>query len=324
MNILVTGVAGFLGSNLCEYLLKKGHQVVGVDNFNDYYSPAIKDYNIREFKDHDNFRLHRIDILDLSDMDDVFENDGPFDAVIHLAAWAGVTYSIDHPALFVRNNVEGTALMADLSVKHKIPCFIFASTSSVYGSNDTPFKEDMAVRDPKSPYPVTKRACELLLRTYSTNHGLPVSVLRIFNPQGKRMRPDLALSILVRSCEYGVEFPIYQDLENTGRDYCYVGHIFDAMSAIMENPPEFEIFNLGNSSPVSLGDLIKTVEKVTGKKVNGKKMPERQGEMILTFANIDKAREMLGYNPDTPIEESVKIFYDWYMKQDEAYKKGEL
>ena len=324
MNILVTGVAGFLGSNLCEYLLKKGHQVVGVDNFNDYYSPAIKDYNIREFKDHDNFRLHRIDILDLNDMDDIFEKDGPFDAVIHLAAWAGVTYSIDHPALFVRNNVEGTALVADLSVKHKIPCFIFASTSSVYGSNDTPFKEDMRIKDPKSPYPVTKRACELLLKTYSVNHGLPVTILRIFNPQGKRMRPDLALSKLIRSCEYGTEFPIYQDLENTGRDYCYVEHMFDAMSTIMENPYEFEVFNLGNSSPVSLGELMKTVEKVTGKKINGKKMPERKGEMILTFANIDKAKEMLGYNPNTSIEESIRIFYDWYMKQDEAYKKGEL
>lgn len=324
MNILVTGAAGFFGSNLCEYLLKKGHQVVGVDNFNDYYSPAIKEYNIKEFKDHDNFRLHRIDILDFNDLDDIFEKDGSFDAVIHLAAWAGVTYSIDHPGLYVRNNVEGTVNMAELSVKHKIPCFIFASTSSVYGSNPTPFKENMRIKDPMSPYPATKRACELMLRTYSMNHGLPVTVLRIFNPQGKRMRPDLALSKLIRSCEYGTEFPVYQDLENTGRDYCYIEHMFEAIDEIMKKPLKFEIFNLGNSSPVTLGELIKTVEKVTGKKVKGKKMPARKGEMALTFANIDKAKEMLGYNPTTPIEESIRIFYEWYLKQDETYKKGEL
>jgi len=241
-----------------------------------------------------------------------------------LAAWAGVTYSIDHPVLYARNNVEGTLHMAELSVKHKIPCFIFASTSSVYGSNETPFKEDMPIFDPKSPYPATKKACELLLRTYSDNHGLPVTVLRIFNPQGKRMRPDLALSKLIRSCEYGTEFPIYQDLDETGRDYCYIEHMCDAISAIMESPFEFEIFNLGNSDPVTLGDLIKTVEEVTGKKINGKKMPARKGEMILTFANIDKAKEMIGYDPTTPIEESIRIFYEWYLKQDEAYKMGEL
>jgi UDP-glucuronate 4-epimerase len=324
MNILVTGAAGFFGSNLCEYLLKKDHKVVGVDNFNDYYSPAVKEYNIKDFKDHDNFKLRRVDILDLYDMDEIFEKDGPFDTVIHLAAWAGVTYSISHPVLYIRNNVEGTVNMAELSVKHKIPCFIFSSSSSVYGSNPTPFEEEMSVQDPRSPYPVSKMASELLLRTYSMNFDLPVTILRIFNPQGKRMRPDLALSKLVRSCEYGTEFPVYQDLENTGRDYCYIEHMFEVISTIMEKPYQFEIFNLGNSDPVTLGELIKTVEKVTGKKVKVKKMPERKGEMTLTFANIDKAKKMLGYNPTTPIEESIRMFYDWYLVQDEAYKKGEL
>lgn len=324
MTILVTGAAGFFGSNLCEYLLEKGHQVVGVDNFNDYYSPTVKEYNIKEFKDHKNFKLHRVDILDFAKLDEVFEKDGPFDAVIHLAAWAGVTYSIDKPVLYVRNNIEGTVHMAELSVKHKIPCFIFASSSSVYGSNKTPFKETMGVHDPKSPYPATKIAAELLLHTYAMNFDLPVTILRIFNPQGKRMRPDLALPKLIRSCEYGTEFPIYQDLDNTGRDYCYIGHMFEAIDTIMEKPHKFEIFNLGNSTPVTLGELIATVEKVTGKKIRGKKMPPRQGEMKLTCANIDKAKDMLGYNPTMSIEESIKIFYDWYLVQDETYKKGKL
>lgn len=324
MKILVTGAAGFFGSNLCEYLLSKDHEVVGVDNFNDYYSPEVKEYNIREFKDHKNFTLRRVDILDLEKMNEVFEKDGPFDHVIHLAAWAGVTYSIEHPVTYVRNNVEGTVNIAELCVKHKVKGVIFASTSSVYGSNNTPFTEDMAISDPKSPYPATKRACELMLRTYSDNFGLSVTIIRIFNPQGKRMRPDLALSKLVRSCEYGTEFPIYQDLDSTGRDYCYVGHMFEAIEKIMEKPFDYEIFNLGNSDPITLGELIETVEKVTGKKVNGKKMPARKGEMELTFANVEKAKRMLGYNPTTSIEESIKIFYEWYLKQDEAYKKGEL
>ncbi len=269
-------------------------------------------------------KLYRIDILDKDALNDVFSKESPFDAVVHLAAWAGVTYSIEHPNIYIQNNVEGTVNMAEVSVKNGVKCFIFASTSSVYGSNPVPFDEEMPIKDPKSPYPATKYACELLLRTYSENFGLPVTVVRIFNPQGKRMRPDLALSKLVRSCEFGTEFPIFQDLEATKRDYCYIGHMFEAIEKIIENPFNYEVFNLGNSSPVSLGDLINAVEKVTGKKVNGVRKPERKGEMEVTYANIDKAKRMLGYNPTTPIEESIKIFYEWYLNQDEKYQKGEL
>ncbi len=324
MKILITGAAGFFGSNLSEHFLEKGYKVIGIDNFNDYYSPSVKEYNIREFKDNPNFKLYREDILNKNAIEDIFVKEGPFDVVVHLAAWAGVTYSIEHPNVYVKNNVEGTVNMADISSKNAVKCFIFASTSSVYGSNDVPFTEDMAVTDPKSPYPATKYACELLLRTYSENFGLPVTIMRIFNPQGKRMRPDLALSKLIRSCEYGTEFPIFQDLDSTGRDYCYVGHMFEAIEKIIEKPFQYEVFNLGNSTPITLGELIETVEKVTGKKVNGDKKPARKGEMQITYANIDKAKKLLNYNPTTTIEESINIFYDWYMQQDEAYQKGEL
>lgn len=323
MKILITGVAGFFGSNFAEYLLEKGHTVIGIDNFNNYYSPAVKEYNIKEFKDNPNFKLYRISILDKSDLEKVFADEQP-ETVVHLAAWAGVTYSIDHPDIYIQTNVEGTTNMAEMGVKYKIKSFIYASTSSVYGSNPVPFTENMAITDPKSPYPVTKFAGELMLRTYSDNFGLPVTVCRIFNPQGKRMRPDLALSKLVRSCEYGTEFPIYQDLNDTKRDYCYIGHMMDAMLYILNNPFKYEIFNLGNSNPVTLGDLINAVEEVTGKKVNSRIMPARKGEMELTYANIDKAKKMIGYNPNTPIKDSIKIFYDWYLKQDENYKKGQL
>lgn len=323
MKILITGCAGFFGSNLCEYLLDSGHIILGVDNFNSYYNPKIKEYNIREFKDNPKFKLYRIDILNLEDLEKIFSSEQP-DVIVHLAAWAGVTYSIEQPDIYIKTNVQGTTNMAELGVKYKVKSFIYASTSSVYGSNPVPFTEDMSIKDPKSPYPVTKYAGELMLRTYSENFGLPVTVFRIFNPQGKRMRPDLALSKLIRSCEYGTEFPVYQDLDSTGRDYCYIGHMFEAIDYVMNNPFKYEVFNLGNSSPVSLGELLKTVEEVTGKKPNTKVMPPRKGEMEVTYANIDKAKRMIGYNPITPITESIKIFYDWYLKQDENYKKGEL
>jgi len=323
MNILITGVAGFFGSNLAEYFLNKNYNVIGVDNFNDYYSPKVKEYNIKEFKDNENFKLYRIDILNIQDMQKVFA-ENKIDVIVHLAAWAGVTYSIDHPDTYIQNNVLGTTILADLAVKNNIKSFVFASTSSVYGTNNVPFTEDMPITDPKSPYPVTKYTGELMLKTYSDNFGLPVTIFRIFNPQGKRMRPDLALSKLIRSCEYGDEFMVYQDLDSSKRDYCYIGHMMDAIDYVLNNPFKYETFNLGNSNPVSLRDLINAVQEVTQKKVNYKIMPKRKGEMQITFANIDKAKNMIRYNPTTSITDSIKIFYDWYLKQDENYKKGLL
>ncbi len=333
MKVLITGVAGFFGSNLAEHFLEKGYEVVGIDNFNEYYSPALKEYNIRDFKDHENFKLYRTDILDNSALEEIFTKEGPFHTIVHLAAWAGVTYSIDHPNTYVRNNVEGTVNMAQLALKYPVKCFIFASTSSVYGENPTPFSEDMPLSSAKAPYPVTKIAGELILKTFSENFGLPVTVIRIFNPQGKRVRPDLAISKPRREradhlprdrVRQDRRAPVYQDLHDTGRDYCYIGHMFEAIDKIMENPFSYEVFNLGNSSPVTLGELISAVEKATGKKVNAKQMPERKGEMQLTFANIDKAKKMLGYNPTTSIEECVRMTYEWYLQQDEDYKLGRL
>lgn len=323
MNILITGVAGFFGSNLAEYLLSKGHYIIGIDNFNTYYDPKIKEYNIKEFKDNAKFKLYREDITEYSKVEEIFNNHS-IDAVVHLAAWAGVTYSIDNPDIYIQTNVQGTNNIAKLGVKYKVKSFIYASTSSVYGSNNVPFTEDMLISDPKSPYPVTKYAGELLLRTYSMNFDLPVTVFRIFNPQGKRMRPDLLLPKAMRSCEYGTVVNLYQDLDKSGRDYCYIGHMFEAIEYVLANPFKYEVFNLGNSSPVTLGEVLKTIEEVTGKKINTKIMPPRKGEMDITFADISKAKRLLGYNPKTSIKESVKIFYDWYLKQDENYKKGNL
>lgn len=322
MKVLVTGCAGFIGSNLTEYLINKGHQVVGIDNFNTYYDPKVKHYNIKDFKDHKHFKLHQIDILESDKVDQTFAVER-FNAVVHLAAYAGVTYSVEHPVENVRNNVEATVILLEACKKYKVENFLFASTSSVYGDNLTPFKEEMNTDLVLAPYPATKKSCEVLLYTYAQNFGINVSIFRVFNPLGLRMRPDLALPMIIKSCEFGTEFPMYwtwEQAEKTGRDYCYLGHIFEAFESVLNKPLRYEIFNLGNSSPETLKDFIATIEKVCDKKANIKVMPVRQGEMLLTFANIEKAKKMLGYNPSTTMEQMVKKYYDWFLKQEDWYK----
>jgi UDP-glucuronate 4-epimerase len=324
MKILVTGAAGFIGSNLSEYLLNQGHTVVAIDNFNDYYNPQIKEYNIRDFQNHPDFTLYRLDLLDVENLSKVFKEHTKFDAIIHLAAWAGVTPSIDIPNTYVKNNIEATINLAELCKAGYCNNFLFASTSSVYGDNATPFTEEMSTDFPLAPYPATKKACEVMLYSYSKNFDINVSIFRIFNPNGKRLRPDLALPKLVKSCLYGTEFPLYWSQEmatKTGRDYCYVEHIFEAFMSAVNNPNKYEIFNLGNSNPVTLSELISTVEGVVGKEANIVKMPPRKGEMFVTYANIDKAKKVLGYNPSTSLKQIVEIYYNWFQNQEDWYKK---
>ncbi|MBP7928133.1 NAD-dependent epimerase/dehydratase family protein, partial [Patescibacteria group bacterium] len=230
--------------------------------------------------------------------------------------------------VYVRNNVEGTVNVLEAAIKSGTGNFIFASTSSVYGINPTPFSENTPTDAPLSPYPATKKACEVMLKAYAINNDINVTVLRIFNPIGPRLRPDLLLPKLIRSCIYeGFECPVYwtpEDLGKIKRDYTYINHMFEAIERIMETPFKYEIFNMGNSAPISLVEMFAAVEKVVGKKPMTKLMPHRQGEMLETYADIQKAKAELGYNPITSIEESIKLFYDWFMLQDDAYKKGNL
>ncbi len=321
MRVLVTGSAGYIGSNLSEFLLAKNHTVIGIDNFNEYYNPKIKEYNIKDFSDHPEFKLYRTDILDQTGLNYIFKRE-KVDAIVHLAAWAGVTRSIEEPVTYVRNNIEGTVNLAELARDYKVKNFIFASTSSVYGSNEIPFSESMNTDHPLAPYPASKKACEVMLYTYSKNFGLPVTILRIFNPLGPRQRPDLALTQLIRSCLYGAEFRKFQDSDKSGRDYTYIGHLLEAIESILLKPFKYEVFNMGNSHPVTLGKFIKAVEKTVGSKANITEADKRQGEMEITYANIEKAKKILGYDPDTPIEKSIKIYFEWFLKQPEWYRKG--
>jgi len=324
MKILVTGAAGFVGSNLCDYLLKNDHQVVAIDNFNDYYDPQVKQYNIKDFAQNPGFRLYKTDLLNTSDLEQIFKTEESFDAIIHLAAWAGVTTSFSIPNVYVRNNIEATINLLELCKQGYCTNFLFASTSSIYGDSPTPFTEDMSTDKPLAPYPATKKACEVLLYTYAKNFGINTVIFRIFNPNGQRMRPDLALPKLIKSCLYGYEFPQYWSsdaAEKTGRDYCYVNHMFDAFMHAVKNPFTYEIFNLGNSHPVTLAQLIETVEEVTQKKANIVKKEARKGEMMITYANIEKAKKLLGYNASTSLKEIVEIYYEWFQNQEDWYKK---
>jgi UDP-glucuronate 4-epimerase len=323
MKILVTGCAGFIGSNLVDFLLQKNYQVVGIDNFNDFYSPKIKHQNLIEANQNPNFKLHEFDLLDFEKLEKVISEERP-DAIVHLAAYAGVTYSFEKPLVYVRNNLEVTTELLNLSKKYEINNFIFASTSSIYGENPTPFVESMPTDLPLAPYPATKKACEVMIATFVKNTNINATILRFFNPLDIRVRTDLALYKLIKSAEFGDEFPQYQDLNSTGRDYCYLQNMLDAIEFILQNPFKYEIFNLGNSSPVTLGKLVEAVEKVTEKKVNLVKMSKRAGEMTLTYADVSKAKRMLGYKAETPIEFIVEKYYKWFLSQPEWYKKGEF
>lgn len=319
--ILVTGCAGFIGSNLTEFLLNRGYRVIGIDNFNSYYSPKIKHYNLKGFKDNPNFLLLSQDLTNYDFVKNLFEKT-KIDAVIHLAAYAGVTFSFEKPLLYVKNNEEVTANLLEMCAHHSVSNFIFASTSSVYGNNPTPFVESMSSDFPLAPYPASKKASEVMSYVYSKTYDINVAILRLFNPLGLRIRPDLALTKLVRSAIFGDEFPQYQDLNSTGRDYCDLDNIMISIHYLLQNPVKYEIFNLGNSSPTTLGGLVEVVNEVTGKKVNLVRMPERLGEMQLTFADSSKAEKLIKYNTKTPLKKIVEKYYNWYLNQEEWYQKG--
>ncbi len=319
MKIIVTGTAGYIGSNLAEYLLNHGYEVIGIDNFNDFYSPKIKEFNISEFKDNPKFTLYRVDISERELLRQVFEENPDAESIVHLAAWAGVTQSVKTPHVYVKDNVLGTNNLSDFCVEYGVTNFIFASTSSVYGNNPTPFTEDMNTSFPNAPYPATKKSSEVLLYTIAKNQDLNVTVFRFFNPLGPRIRPDMALPKLIKAAIYDKTFELWIDPDNSARDYTYIGDMMKAIESAINNPHKYEIMNLGNSEPVTLTELIKTVEEATGEKIKTKTnyLP---GQMKETFADISRAQELLGYTPKTTLREMVLKYYEWFLEQPEWYR----
>jgi UDP-glucuronate 4-epimerase len=309
--ILLTGGAGFIGSHLAERLLTQGHSLLIVDDFNDFYPPAIKRRNISSVREHGIFELIEAEICDSDRMTRAFAEFAP-EVVVHLAARAGVRPSLEQPLLYAQTNVHGTLLLLELTRKHGVQKFVFASSSSVYGSTSrVPFSEEASDPYPISPYGVTKLAGEKLCYCYSRIYKLPSVCLRFFTVYGPRQRPDLAIHKFVRFIDENQEIPFFGDGSSL-RDYTFIDDIVDGIVAAMELDSQFEVINLGNSHPISLSQLIHLLEQKLGKAARIKTLPVQPGDMLSTHADLTKARRLLGYEPKVPFEAGIERFVSWF------------
>lgn len=311
MHCLVTGGAGFIGSHLCEYLLTQGHTVVALDNFNDYYDPRLKRRNVEALSSRDGFTLVEADILDqprLQQLSDTCR----FEAIIHLAARAGVRPSIAQPLLYEQVNIQGTMNLLEMARQHQIPRFIFGSTSSVYGENrKVPFSEDDSVDNPISPYAATKKAGELICYTYHHLYGLKVSCLRFFTVYGPRQRPDMAIHKFTQLIATGQKVPMFGD-GTTKRDYTYIDDIIDGVGLALERCSSYHIYNLGESRTIELRSLIDLIAKNLVKEARIERLPIQPGDVPVTCADVSRAQRELGYQPRVNIEDGVHRFVEWY------------
>ncbi len=309
MKALVTGSAGFIGSHLCERLLADGWQVVGVDNFDDFYDPNIKRRNIAGCLENKNFRLIQADIRDRLAIEKAVAGD--IEIIVHLAAKAGVRPSIEQPLLYADVNINGTLILLEAAKKNKIPKFVFASSSSVYGNNEkVPFSETDNVDFPISPYAATKKAGELICHTYHHLFGISMTCLRFFTVYGPRQRPDLAIYKFSSLIEQNKPVPVFGD-GSMKRDFTYIDDIIEGTVSAMKNCAGFELYNLGNSEPVSVNDLVAEIEKALGKKAAKEYLPLQPGDVDITYADITKAAKHLGYNPRTSLGAGLEKFAAW-------------
>lgn len=310
-SVLITGGAGFIGSHLAERLLSEGRQVVCLDNFNDYYDPAIKRANITDALSDPNYSLVEGDVLDAKLLDELFSTGG-FDAIVHLAARAGVRPSLLNPALYEQVNVSGTLNLLERAKNAGVGHFVFGSSSSVYGANTkVPFSESDSVDRPVSPYAATKRAGELVCYTYHYLYKLPITCLRFFTVYGPRQRPDMAIHKFTRLIDEGREVPFFGD-GRSRRDYTYIDDIIAGVLNSMQKPDGYKVYNLGESRTTELQELIGLIEAGLGKRANLNRLPDQPGDVPVTFADIDLARRELGYAPKTLVTEGIRRFIAWY------------
>jgi UDP-glucuronate 4-epimerase len=315
-NILITGGAGFIGSHLVDRLLAEGDwHVTVVDDFNNFYRPEIKRENIAAHLSDPGFRLIEADIRDRESLAQAFTG-ANFDCIVHLAARAGVRPSLEEPELYAETNINGTLNLLQLARAGNVKHFVFGSSSSVYGINaKVPFSEDDHIRQPISPYAATKAAGELLCHTYSHLYGLRCVCLRFFTVYGARQRPDLAIHKFAKLISEGRPIPIFGD-GTTRRDYTYVDDIIAGVRAAIDyRASAYEVINLGESRTVELSELIALLEKELQKKAIIDRQPLQPGDVPQTFADITKARTLLNYNPQTPIEEGIRRFIQWFQKK---------
>ena len=322
-NILVTGGAGFIGSHLVDRLLAEGGWKVSVvDDFNNFYEPSIKRENVRAHLRHSAYELCEADIRDRSALKEVAAGKR-FDCLVHLAARAGVRPSLTQPLLYSETNINGTLNLLELAREHNVKQFVFGSSSSVYGANaKVPFSEDDPVRQPISPYAATKAAGELICHTYSHLYGVRCICLRFFTVYGARQRPDLAIHKFARLISTGKPIPVFGD-GTTRRDYTYIDDIIAGVRAAIDYADsDYEIVNLGESRTVELRELISLLEKELDQHAVIDWQPLQPGDVPQTYADISKARSLLGYNPKTAIEDGLHRFVEWFREQENANEKS--
>jgi len=308
--MLVTGGAGFIGSHLIERLLSEGREVVCLDSFSDYYDPAVKRSNVSAFLKKKNFTLIEGDIRDKGKLEKVFR-EFTFDKVIHLAAQPGVRLSLEKPDFYMEVNVMGTLNILELLKEFDNKSLIFGSSSSVYGAAETiPFSEDGELK-PISPYGVSKRAGELLCAAYHSLYQIPIVMLRFFTVYGPRQRPDMAIHKFIKLIDEGGKIRLFGSGQSK-RDYTFVEDIVDGIVSALEKDFDFEVFNLGNSEPISLSRLISTLEARLEKRAAIEYLPDQPGDPLITYASIEKSGRLLNYRPKVKIEEGIRRFVDWY------------
>lgn len=313
-HVLVTGGAGFIGSHLMERLLREGHRVTCLDNFNPFYDPRIKRRNIEPLRSDSGFRLVEGDIRDSAGLSSLF-GDRQIDVVVHLAAMAGVRPSVEDPQLYNDVNILGTTNLLEHCRQAGLRKVVFGSSSSVYGLNETvPFCEEAAVGRTASPYGATKLAGEAICHTYHHLYGIPIVCLRFFTVYGPRQRPEMATHKFIRLIHAGQEVPLYGD-GTSRRDYTYVDDIVEGVTASIDCPGGFEIVNLGGSKTTTLLELIRLVENCLGTKATVKLLPPQMGDVPITYANVKKAKTLLGYEPSVSVEDGIERTVRWFLGQ---------
>jgi UDP-glucuronate 4-epimerase len=324
--VLVTGAAGFIGFHVARRLLEQGRPVLGIDNLNSFYDEGLKQQRLEILRDQSDFELLKIDIADRHAVEEVFR-DRSFGPVIHLAAQAGVRYSLENPHLYVQSNIVGFVNLLESAYKKKTPHFVFASSSSVYGSNKkVPFSETDNVDHPVSLYAATKKSDELIAHVYAHLYRLPLTGLRFFTVYGPWGRPDMAMFKFCKSIIEGTPIEVFNHGKML-RDFTYVDDVVEGVIRTMERPPKgepggnsseasplYRIYNIGNNQPVELTRLIQVLEQKIGKKAIIKWLPMQPGDVPTTYADIDALTEATGYRPYTPIEAGVERFVEWYLK----------
>ena len=318
MKLLLTGAAGFIGMHTAQRLLARGDEVVGLDNLNDYYDVTLKQARLARLEAQPGFRFVKLDVGDRAGMEKLFAAE-KFDKVIHLAAQAGVRYSVENPLAYLDSNLAGMMNVLEGCRHTRVGHLVYASSSSVYGAGNTmPLSEDKVTDQPVSLYAASKKANEVMAYSYSHLYDLPATGLRLFTVYGPWGRPDMAIFRFVRAIEEGAPIDVYNHGQMR-RDFTYVGDVVEAIVRVMHRPPQREgaappqrILNVGNSSPVMLMDFIACLEQALGKVADKRLLPMQPGDVPDTWADVTRLGELTGFSPATPIREGVQRFVDWY------------